>query len=106
MSSRVRYSPAVGERAVQLFFEVVAEHETRWAAIKSVAGKVGCAPETLRIWIIKAEELEIPAERERLADKARIKELERGNKELREVNEIIRRAAAFFAQAELGRQQK
>ena len=98
-----RYSPAVRERAVALFFEVRDQHSTRWSAITSIAQKIGCAPETLRKWVLAAEQLEIPAERERLDDKARITELERENRELKEANEIIRKAAAFFAQAELGR---
>src|SRR5690625_6547470 len=98
MSSQVRYSPAVRERAVRLFRDTRGEHETRWSAITSVAEKIGCAPETLRKWILRAEQLEVPHEQERLADKARIKELERENRELKEANEIIRKAAAFFAQ--------
>lgn len=103
MGSRVRYSPAVRERAVRLFLEMKGEHKSRWAAMQAVAEKIGCAPETLRKWIMRAEQLEIPAEQQRLADKARIRELERENRELREANEIIKKAAAFFAQAELGR---
>jgi transposase len=99
----VRYSPAVRERAVRLFLETEGEHESRWAAIQAVAGKIGCVPETLGKWVLRAGQLEIPAEQQRLADKARIRELERENHELREANEIIRKAAAFFAQAELGR---
>ena len=93
MSSQVRYSPAVRERAVRLFLETKGEHKSRWAAMQSVAEKIGCAPETLRNWILRAEQLEIPAEQQRLADKARIKELERENRELREANEIIKKAA-------------
>lgn len=106
MGTSVRYSPAVRERAVRLVFESVAEHKSQWMAIVSVAEKVGCAPETLRKWVRRAEQLEIPAERERLADKSRVVELERENRELREANEILRKAAAFFAQAELGRPRK
>jgi len=106
MGSRVRYAPAVMERAVRLVFESAAEHVSQWAAIKSVAEKVGCSAETLRKWVRRAEQLELPAERERLADKSRVVELERENRELREANEILRKAAAFFAQAELGRPRK
>jgi len=106
MGTRVRYAPAVRERAVRLVFEVAADHKSQWAAIVSVAQKVGCAPETLRKWVRRVELLEVPAERERLADKSRVVELERENRELREANEILRKAAAFFAQAELGRPRK
>jgi len=106
MGTSVRYAPAVRERAVRLVLESAAEHKSQWMVIVSVAQKVGCSAETLRKWVRRAEQLAIPAEVERLADKARVVELERENRELREANEILRKAAAFFAQAELGRPRK
>src|SRR5690625_7751986 len=102
MSSQVRYSPAVRERAVRLFRDTRGEHETRWSAITSVAEKIGCSPETLRKWILRAEQLEISGEQERLADKARIKELERENRGLRDANEMIGKGVGVFAKAQHG----
>lgn len=78
---------------MRLVFESAAEHKSQWLAIVSVAAKVGCAPETLRKWVRRTEQLAVPAERERLADRSRVVELERENRELREANEILRKAA-------------
>jgi transposase len=79
------------------------EYKSRWAATISIANKIGCAPETLRTWIMRTE-IDF-GQRPGLtsSDKSRIKELERENKELRQTNEILRKASAFFAQAELDR---
>ena len=96
------YSPEIRQRAVRLYQEQRSEYPTQWAATVSIASKFGCTPETLRTWIKKFEaDL---ADNGAAADQAqRIKQLERDNKELQRANEILRKAAAFFAQAELDR---
>lgn len=101
-----RYSPEVQERAIRLVAEQRSEHESQWAAICSVASKIGCTTETLRRWVRQAER-DI-GERPGLTsdERARLKELERENRELRKANEILRLASAYFAKAELDRKQK
>ena len=79
------------------------EHESQWAAICSVATKMGCTAETLRRWIRQSEKDEGKREGTTSAERERIKELEREVRELRQANEILRKASAYFAQAELGR---
>jgi transposase len=106
MGKSVKYSPEVRERAVRLVFEQQRDYESQWAAINSVAEKFGCTAETLRKWVRAAERQQIPEEQARLAERERLKELERENRELRQANEILRKAAAFFAQAELDRPRK
>ena len=98
-----RYSPEVKERAIRLVRESVDDHNSEWAAIRSIAEKIGCSPETLRSWIrqTQRDEGELPGST--TDEKARIKELERENRELKRANEILRKASAFFAQAELDR---
>jgi len=91
------------ERAVRLVAEQQKEHSSEWEAIRSVAEKIGCVPETLRAWIRRAQ---IDAgERAGLTteERERMKKLEREVRELRQANEILRKASAFFAQAELDR---
>ena len=98
-----QFPPEVRERAVRLVQEHRAEYETQWAAITSIAPKIGCAAETLRQWVRQAER--DAGQRPGLAtdERARLAALERENRELRRANEILRKASAYFAQAELDR---
>jgi transposase len=97
MSKGKRYPVEVRERAVRLVLEHRSEYETKWAAIVSVASKIGCSPETLRGWVRQGE-VDVGARPgTTTAEGQRIKELERENKELRRANEILKAAAAFFA---------
>jgi transposase-like protein len=103
--SSVRYAPEVGERAVRMVREHAGEHAWQWEAIGSIA-KIGCTAETLRKWVRQAE-------RERgvrcgptMAEQERIKALEREVRELRQANEILRKASAYFAMAEFDRRSK
>lgn len=98
-----RFSPEVRERAVRMVLEHADEYESQWAAICSVADKIGCAAETLRKWVRRAERDAGVRPGPTTAELERIKELERENRELRRANEILRKASAFFAQAELDR---
>jgi len=99
----VRYSPEVRARAVRMVLEHQADHPSQWAAMQSIAAKFGCAPETLRKWV-RREERDTGQRPGPTSDElARIKALERENRELRQANEILRKASAFFAQAELDR---
>ena len=103
MSKQNRYSPEVRQRAVRMVFEHQSDYESQWEAIGSIAGKIGCTAETLRKWVRKAE-IDTGRRDGITSDQhARIKELERENRELRRTNEILRKASAFFAQAELDR---
>ena len=106
MKTNSRYSPEVRERSVRMVFEYMEEYSSQWAAIQSVAQKIGCSAETLRLWVRQAERDEGVRPGLSSADRDRMKELERENRELRRANEIIRKAAAFFAQAELDRRRK
>lgn len=103
MTTRIQYSPEVRERAVRLVLTGEHDHPSRWAAIKSVAAKIGCTPETLRTWV-KQIEIDTGVAPGMTSDQqAQMKALERENRELKRANEILRKAAAFFAQAELDR---
>ena len=99
-------SPEVRSRAVRLVLDPEAEHRSRWTAIMSIAAKIGCTPQTLLDWVRKAEvdsgkRAGVPTD---MAEK--LKALERENRELRQANEILRKASAYFAQAELDRRVK
>jgi len=101
-----KFSPEVRDRAVRMVLDHEGEHPSRWAAISSIAGKIGCSPHTLLEWVKKADRdsgrsLGVPSD-----VAARLKALERENRELRQANEILRKASAYFAQAELDRRFK
>lgn len=106
MVKRNRYSTEVRQRAVRLVFKHEKEYESQWAVINSIAGKIGCSAETLRKWVRQAERDQGRREGLTSEDRERLKTLERENRELRRANEILRKASAYFAQAELDRRQK
>ena len=106
MSKSIRYSPEVRERAVRMVFDHQREYPSQWQAVVSIATKIGCTPETLRKWIRRAEVDSGRRKGVTSDERARIKELERENRELRRANEILRKASAYFAQAELDRRPK
>jgi transposase len=100
------YSPEVRERAVRLVLKGGGDHPAQWSAINSVSAKIGCTSETLRKWVRQAERDGGQRPGPRSADRERIKALERGNRELRQANEIRRKARAYFAMAELDRRSR
>ena len=106
MTRRGRYSQEVRERAVRMVFEHEGQHGSRWATISSIASKIGCSPEALRKWVRQAEIDSGGRGGVSSDERARLKDLERENRELRRANEILRKASAYFAQAELDRRPK
>ena len=101
-----KFSPEVRTRAVRMVLDQAGEHPSRWAAVTPIAAKIGCTPQTLHDWVKKAEvdsgqRAGVPTE---TAEK--LKALERENRELRQANEILRKASAYFAMAELDRRSK
>ena len=100
------YSPEVRERAVRMVFDHQGEHSSAYEAIRSIAQKIGCSGETLRNWVRQAERDQGSRAGPTTNERERIKALERENRELRQANEILRKASAYFAQAELDRRWK
>jgi transposase-like protein len=106
MNKTNKFSPEVRERAVRMVQEHRGEYPSLWAAVESIAPKIGCVPHTLLEWVKRAEIDAGARPGTTTAEMQRIKELERENKELRRANEILKTASAFFAQAELDRKLK
>ena len=106
MTKTSKFSPEVRERAVRMVREHRGEYPSLWAAIESIAPKIGCVPQTLNEWIKRDEIDSGSREGVTTTDQQRLKDLERENKELRKANEILKVASAFFAQAELDRRLK
>jgi len=106
MNTTNNYSPEVRERGVRMVYDHQDEYESQWAAIRSIASKLGCSAETLRKWVRQSEIDQGKRSGSTSSEQARLKELEQENRELKRANEILRKAAAFFAQAELDRRPK
>ena len=106
MTKSNKFSPEVRERAVRMVQEHRGEYPSLWAAVESIASKIGCVPQTLLIWVKRHEVDSGAREGVTTTEAKRVKELERENKELRRANEILKLASAFFAQAELDRRFK
>ncbi len=98
-----RYSPEVRARAVRMVLEHQSDYPSQWAAMNSIASKIGCTGETLRKWVRQAERDQGLRDGTTSEERDRLKALERENRELRQANEILRKASAYFAQAELDR---
>ena len=106
MNKPMRYPPEFRERAVRMLLEQQDQYDSQWAAMNSIAAKVGCTAETLRKWVRQAEQ-DLGIRNGVTSDeRERLKELERENRELKRANEILRKASAYFAQAELDRRPK
>ena len=103
MGRKSKYPPEVRERAVRLVVEQLGSHDSEWSAITSIAGKMGCTPETLRKWVRQSQRDAGKAPGLTTGERERLKLLEREVRELKRANEILRKASAFFAQAELDR---
>ena len=103
MKKPTKYSAEVRERAVRMVLDHQDEYDSQWAAIQSIAQKIGCAGETLRSWVRQTERDQGKRAGLSTDERARLKELEREVRELRRANEILRKASAYFAMAELDR---
>ena len=101
MKKSPKFSPEVRERAVRMVQEHRAEYPSQWAAIESIAEKIGCVPQTLHTWVRQHEVDAGQRDGVSTADAQRIKDLERENRELRKANEILKLASAFFAQVRI-----
>ena len=106
MGSHKKFPPELRERAVRLVFEQQDVYESQWAAIVSIAEKMGCSSEALRKWVRQAERDTGQRPGLKTTERERMLELERENRELKRANEILRKASAYFAQAELDRRPK
>ena len=106
MNKSKKFPAEVRERAVRMVLEHQEEHASQWAAIGSIAEKIGCSAETLRHWVRQAERDQGRRPGLTTEERQRLKQLERENVELRRANEILRKASAYFAQAELDRRPK
>ena len=106
MKKSNKFSPEVRERAVRMVQEHRGDYPSLWAAVESIAPKIGCVPQTL-LELVKRVEVDTGVrEGVTTSEAQRVKDLERENKELRRANEILKLASAFFAQAELDRRLK
>src|SRR4051812_30639632 len=101
--SKRGFSAEFRQRAVRMVMEHRGEHRSEWAAIQSIAAKIGCMPETLRLWLRQSERDRGERSGPTTDEREKIRALERENRELRQANEILRKASAYFAQAELDR---
>ena len=106
MGRKSKYPVEVRERAVRLVFEQQGQHESEWAAIESIATKMGCTAETLRKWVRQAQRDTGTRPGLTTSERERMKELEREVRELKRSNEILRKSSAYFAQPELDRRPK
>ena len=106
MSRQTRYSPKVRARAIRMVLEHRGDHASEWTAIGSIASKIGCTAETLRGWVRQSERDQGLRAGTTSDERGRLKALEREVRELRQANEILRKASAYFAQAELDRRFK
>lgn len=101
-----KFSPEVRERAVRMVLDQQADHPSQWSAIGSIAGKIGCSAQSLHTWVRRYERDHGMREGMTSSDRDRLSQLERENRELKRANEILRKASAYFAQAELDRRGK
>jgi transposase-like protein len=106
MARPSKYAPELRERAVRMVFDHAHEHPSQWATIRSVAEKIGCTVEALRRWVRQADRDAGRRFGLTTDERQRLKQLERENFELKRANEILKKASAYFAQAELDRRAK
>ena len=99
--TKPKYTPESRDRAVQLLIESEKDYPSNWAAITAIAPKIGCTPETLRVWYLKHLDQRNPVKVQQSSDQEKMKQMEREIKELKRANEILRKAAAFFFQSQL-----